>query len=106
MDTFEAAASILCRGKIDPESYDDYLEGIRGLGNFLINIRFNAETAYIPAAKVMHLSACVIRGIHLNKDIPDQDILIGKYSKLNYIKKLDKKYFNMAAYAVRLIEGA
>ena len=105
MDTFEAAASIMCRGKIDSESYKDYLEGIKGLGNFLVNTRFNAETAYIPAAKVMYLSACIIKDIHPIDEIPEQDLLKDKYSKLNYLRKLDKKYFNMAAYAVKLLEN-
>lgn len=105
MDTFKAAASIMCRGKIDSEAYKDYLEGIKGLGNFLVNTRFNAETAYIPAAKVMYLSACVIKGLSPINVIPEQELLKGEYSKLNYLRKLDKKHFNMAAYAVRILEA-
>ena len=38
-------------------------------------------------------------------DMHNEVVLKDKYSKLNYIRKLDKKYFNMAAYAVKLLEN-
>lgn len=104
LDTFNAAASIMSRGRIDPDAYKDYLVGIRGLSSFLINSNFNAETARIPAAKIMYLSACIIKGEIIKREIPEQELMVGEYSKLNYLRKIDKSSFNMAAYAVSLLK--
>ncbi len=106
LDTFNAAASIISRGKIDPKGYSDYLSGIKGIGSFLINVNFNAETARIPSAKIMYLTACIISKASFQNEIPDQELIIGDYSKLNFLKKIDKTCFNMAAYAISLIKNS
>lgn len=103
-DSFDAAVSIMCKGKIDSESYRDYLCGIKGLSNFLIGTKFNAEIAYKFAAKVMYLIACILKNESSKNKIKEQELLQGKYSKLNYLKKLDKHFYDMAAWSVRIKE--
>ena len=103
-DTFMSALSIYSKGKFDKEDYKDYLFGIKGLGGFLINIKFNGETAFRQAAKVMHLSSCILNDQPLDAEIPEADLLTGDYSKLNQTRKMDKNAFDMMAYSVRLFE--
>jgi len=69
-----------------------------------INTKFNAETAFRQAAKVMHLSSCIINCQSVKKEISEESLLMGIYSKLNQTRKVDKKAFNMMAYSIRLFE--
>lgn len=104
-DSYNEALSILSRGALNPNYYRDYyLPGIRGLRQYLINSRFSSETAFVQAAKVMYLSALILKEGDIKKEIPEQDSFSGTFSKINYIKRLDKSVFNMAAFAIRLIE--
>ena len=104
-DSFNEALSILSRGALNSEYYTAYyLQGIRGLRQYLINSRFSPETAYVQAAKVMYLSALILKGEDMKKEIPEEKCFSGAFSKINYIRRLDKSTFNMAAYAIRLIE--
>lgn len=103
-DTFAAALSIYSKGKFDKEDYKDYLFGIKGLSGFLINIKFNGETAFKQAAKVMHLTSCILNDQSIGNSIPDVDLLTGEYSKLNQTRKIDKNAYNMMAYSVRLFD--
>lgn len=103
-DTFASALSIYSKGKFDKEDYKDYLFGIKGLGGFLINIKFNGETAFRQAAKIMHLTSCIINKSSIQDEIPESEPLTGEYSKLNQTRKIDKKSFDMMAYSVRLFE--
>lgn len=104
-DTYEAALSIISKGKFLPDDYPYYLDGIRGLGNFLINVRFNPETAYIQASRVMYLSACFLAD-QIPVEIKEaEDIINAEYAKnINNIRKVDLKSFNMAAKAIRLLK--
>lgn len=103
-DTFAAALSIYSKGKFGKEDYKDYLFGIKGLGGFLINIKFNGETAFRQAAKIMHLTACIMNNRSIGEEIPEADLLTGEYSRLNQTRKIDKKAFDMMAFSVRLFE--
>lgn len=103
-DTFFAALSIYSRGKFNKEDYENYLFGIRGFGGYLINIKFNAETAFRQAAKVMHLSSCILNGKFIEEEIPEAELFVDEYSKINQTRKIDKKVFDMAAYSIRLFE--
>ena len=104
-DTFEAALSIISKGKYKPNDYVFYLDGIRKLGNFLINTRFSAETAYIQAAKVMYLCACFLVDETPKHIVENEELINSKYAKnINNIKKIDAESFNMAAKAIRLFE--
>lgn len=102
-DTFEAALSIISKGKYKPEDYQYYLDGIRGLANFLINVRFNAETAFVQASRVMYLAASFFAD-ELPLAIVEQESLVSdEYAKnINNIRKIDMKSFNMASKAIRL----
>ena len=79
------------------------MDGIRGLTNFLINVRFNAETAFIQASRVMYLTASFLAN-ESPVDIVEQESLVsGVYAKsINNIRKIDMKSFNMAAKAIKL----
>lgn len=105
MDSFNEALSILSRGSLNSDYYRDYyLPGIRGLKQYLINVRFTPETAYIQAAKVMYLSALILKGDTLKTELPEADSFSGDYGKINYVRRLNKPAFNMAAYAISLLE--
>ena len=103
LDCFNSALSIASRGKWSFEDYSNYLFGIRGLAGYLINIRFNAETAYRQASKVMYLTACLVKEIDPEKDIPDASPFTNEYSIINNIRKIDKDAFNRIARAITLI---
>ena len=103
-DTFYAALSIFSKGRIHPEMYKDLLVGITSLSSFLINVKFNGETAYKQAAKVMLLAASILADKDIETEIPDSGNLAGDYAKINFMKKLDKQSFNIAAYAISLFE--
>ena len=102
-DTFFAALSVYSKGKFCKEDYKDYLFGIRGLGGFLINTKFNGETAFRQAAKVMHLSACILSDRSIMQEIPTAELLSGEYAKLNKTRKIDKNVFDMMAYSLNLM---
>jgi len=105
MDSFNEALSILSRGSLNSDYYRDYyLPGIRGLKQYLINVRFTPETAYIQAAKVMYLSALILKGDTLKTELPEADNFSEDYGKINYVRRLNKPAFNMAAYAISLLE--
>lgn len=104
-DTFNAALSIMSRGKWHTEDYADYLAGIRGLGGYLIDIRFNAENAFKQASKVMYLTACMISETSPDTNIPEAKPFADEYSFINYVRKLDRQSFNMAAKAIELMKN-
>lgn len=106
MDSFNEALSILSRGALNPDYYRDYyLPGIRGLKQYLINVRFTPETAYVQAAKVMYLSALILTGVDKPDELPAVDNFSGDYAKINYTRRLNKEAFNMAAYAINLMKN-
>ena len=104
-DTYEAALSIISKGRYLPNDYVYYLDGIRGLTNFLINVRFNAETAYIQASKVMYLCACFLANKYPVEIEEIENLVDADYAKnINNIRKIDLKSFNMAARAIKLFK--
>lgn len=104
-DTYEAALSIISKGRYLRNDYVYYLDGIRGLTNFLINVRFNAETAYIQASKVMYLCACFLANKYPVEIEEIENLVDADYAKnINNIRKIDLKSFNMAARAIKLFK--
>ena len=104
-DTFNAAISIFSKGRMFSEMYkEDLLPGIRSLSSFLINVRFNGETAHVQAAKVMLLAACILAGTNI-EEIPEGDLFKDEYKSVNLMKKIDKDAFNMAAYAIDIYKS-
>ena len=87
MDTFKASACIMSRGNIDKKDFELYSHGIKSISAFIINSKWNGETSCIQAAKIMYLTACLIKNIPLIKKIPQQEPIKGLYSKLNFIRK-------------------
>lgn len=104
MDCFDAALSIASRGKWMVNDYNDYLFGIRGLTNYLINVKFNAETAYKQASKVMYLAACLLKEKTIESDIPDAIPFSNEFAIINNIRKIDKDAFNLIARSISLIK--
>lgn len=105
LDTFNTCLLILSKGTIDPDNYRLYLEGIRGIRAYIINSKFTGETAYIQASKIMYLVACLIANEKPENKFKSDILLEGKYSKLNKIKKLDEKSFNLIAASIEIIEN-
>lgn len=103
-DTIRACISIISRGHSDPDDYDEYLIGIKGLRNHVLDLSYSTDEATWRACTVMHLASCLLadqpyQGI----DQADQyltDLLPGsRYRRLAYIRKQ-----NLVAYA-HLVEA-
>lgn len=60
-DSYQAALCIAGRGRINPEEYREYLEGIRDLGGHIYIERYTPEVAAIRAPKVMYLAVCMLK---------------------------------------------
>ena len=103
LDSFNASLCIMSKGNIYKDDFELYIRGIKNISNFIINTKWNGETSYIQAAKIMLLTASFIKNTKVITDVPEQEPLKGKYAKINYIRKYDSKYFNMAAYSIRLL---
>lgn len=107
-DSFNCALCIFSKGKINPNDYNAwYIDGIRKLKSFVMNTRFDGETAYKQAAKVMILCSSMLTNLDFKsfnyKDL--QYELVGDYSKLNFMKKIDIEFYDIARYAIFLYES-
>jgi len=108
LDTFKCALAILSRGRLFKAEYDNLLEGIKKIQNHIFGVRFDGETAYRFAAKVMLLVA----GLYSNTDvigisISDQPLITdAPYNRINRLKALDENVFNQAATAIQMMISA
>ena len=102
MDSFRSALNILSLGKIDKEDYPNYLSGFRKIVGHILGKRLNPNNASIDAAKIMFLSACLIKDADpFSHNLEDQELLNGKpYDQINFVRKIDKIAFNYAAKAI------
>lgn len=102
-DSFNCALGIFSRGKLFPNEYANLLDGIKRIRSFLMNVRFDGETAYTQAAKVMLLCAGIMTDTDILKEVPTiNEKLEAPYNKINFMQKIDEPAFNMARYAIYL----
>lgn len=106
LDTFNCSLAIFSRGRMFKTEYDSLLEGIIKIRNHIFGVRFDGETAYQYAAKVMILVAGILCEINtIDSTILDQPLIIEPpYNKINRLKPLDADSFNVAATAIQILK--
>ena len=105
LDSFNSALCVLSLGKFDKDDYPNYISGFKKIAGHILEKRLNAGNAYIDAAKIMFLSACLIKDIDPFKyEVVDDELLKEPpYNQINFVRKADKDAFNYAATAIELI---
>lgn len=81
-DTIHAAICIGSRGKISPNDYQFYLQGIKEIANHIFETRFSMEVASKVAPKIIYTAACLLSKEPFAKS-PNYDVL----KKENLINK-------------------
>ena len=106
MDSFNSALTILSWGKLHSEDFKNYVEGIKKIESHIIGERFNLNNAYLPAAKIMLLSACILKDVDpLALDIKQKGLIEDPpYNKINRLVKVQPEAFNIAATAIEMIK--
>ena len=107
MDSFNSALCILSLGKFDKDDYPNYISGFKKIVGHILGKRLNPNNASIDAAKILFLSACLIKGVDpFEYKIEEQDLLKDNpYNQINFIRKIDKAAFNYAAIAIKILNN-
>ena len=107
MDSFNSALSILSLGKFSSEDYHNYVEGFKRISEHIVGVRLNPNNAYLLAAKVMLLSACILKDVDLFKlDIKQKGLIDNQpYNKINRLIKIQPEAFNVAATAIEIMKS-
>ena len=107
MDSFNSALCILSLGKFGKEDYQNYTSGFKKIVGHILGKRLNPNNAYLDAAKIMFLSACLNKGVDpFNCRIQEQELLEDKpYNQINFVRKIDKLAFNYVATAIKIINS-
>lgn len=106
MDSFNSALSILSLGKFSNDDYRNYVEGFKRISEHIVGIRLNPNNAYLPAAKIMLLSACILKDVNpFALDIKQKDLIDNPpYNKINRLVKVQPEAFDIAATAIEIIK--
>lgn len=106
MDSFNSALSILSLGKFSSDDYRNYVEGFKRISEHIVGIRLNPNNAYLPAAKIMLLSACILKDVDpFALDIKQKDLIENPpYNKINRLVKVQPEAFDIAATAIEIIK--
>lgn len=107
MDSFNSALPMLSWGKFHIEDFKNYVEGIKKIESHIIGERFNLNNAYLPAAKIMLLSACILKDVDPFALDIEQKGLIEKppYNKINRLIKVQPEAFHIAVTAIEMIKN-
>lgn len=108
MDSFNSALSILSLGKFSNEDYRNYVEGFKKISEHIVGIRLNPNNAYLPAAKAMLLSACILKDVDpFALDINQTNLIENPpYNRINRLIKVQPEAFNIAAIAIDMMLNA
>lgn len=106
MDSFNSALTILSWGKLHNEDFKNYVEGIKKIESHIVGEKFNLNNAYLPASKIMLLSACILKDVDPFKlDIKQKGLIENQpYNKINRLIKIQQEAFNVAATAIDILE--
>ena len=105
LDSFNAALNILSLGKYGEEDYKNYVSGFKRIVGHILSKRLNPNNVRIEAAKIMFLSACLIKDIDpFTYKIEERQLIKDKpYDKINFVRKNDSMAFNYAATAISIL---
>ena len=106
LDSFNSALSILSLGKFSSEDYPNFVEGFKRISEHIFGVRLNPNNAYLPAAKVMLLSICILKNVDpFALDIKQKDLIENQpYNKINRLVKIQPEAFNIAVTAIDILE--
>lgn len=104
-DTFNSALSIVSNGKYYPEDFRQFINGFKKIIGHIIGKRLNINNAIYDGAKIMFLSACLLKNIDpFTYQVKEQNLIENKdYNKVNFIRKIDQKAFNYIASSINII---
>ena len=108
MDSFETALSLLSWGRFNSEDYPLLVEGIEKIKMHIVNRNFNMNLSALYSAKVMLLSACLIKNIDVFKISIYQKSLLQDppYNKINFIlKSKEQEAYNYAVTAIEILNS-
>ena len=104
LDTFNTALSLLSWGKFNEYDYRELVEGVNKIQMHIVKRDFNMNSTPIYAAKIMFLSACLIKDVNpFSIKISHKDpISKPPFNKINFILKNNE--FIAFDYAVAALE--
>lgn len=107
-DSFRAALCILTWGKFETEDYPNYVQGFKSISGHIVGMKLNPNNAYLPAAKIMLLCACIKKNINPFDLSIEKQALFEKvpYSMVNRLAKQMPQAFDLAATAIRIYNGS
>ena len=107
MDTFNSAFSILSIGKYNGNDLGNYIEGFRRIFGHTIGIKLNISSAVPYAAKIMFLTACIIKGEDpFSYKIHERELIMNpSYNKINFVRRADLYAFSLAYESIHLLYG-
>ena len=106
LDSFNSALTILSLGKFYNEEFNNYVDGIKKIESHIVGEKFNLNNSYLPASKIMLLSACILKDINpFTLDIKQKGLIENPpYNKINRLIKIQPEAFNIAATAIGILK--
>ena len=106
LDSFNSALTILSWGRFYNEDFNNYVDGIKKIESHIVGEKFNLNNAYLPASKIMLLSACILKDTDpFTLDIKQKRLIENPpYNKINRLIKIQPKAFNIAVTAIDILE--
>ena len=107
-DTFDTALSLLSWGKFNKADYPELVDGVNKIKMHIVNRSFSMNSTAIYAAKVMLLSAGLIKDVDVfNLKIENKDPLKEPpYNQINFIlKNKEQEAYNIAVTAIEILNS-
>ena len=107
-DTIRACLSVMAKGTICKEDYQQFLIGIRKVKGHMIGYKYNPDDAVDQASKVLYLCSCLLSEHEFEKDIDFNEYkevtkLPNKLKSLFYIKRFNFSAFGYLCKSLELI---
>ncbi len=107
-DSFGTALSLLSWGKFNKVDYPELVDGVNKIKMHIVNRSFSMNSTAIYAAKVMLLSACLIKDVDVfNLEIKNKDPLKEPpFNQINFIlKNKEQEAYNIAVTAIEILNS-
>lgn len=105
-DSFDTALSLLSWGKFNKVDYPELVDGVNKIKMHIVNRSFSMNSTAIYAAKVMLLSACLIKDVDVfNLEIKNKvPLKEPPYNQINFIlKNKEQEAYNIAVTAIEIL---